>query len=138
MSIAGRELRERDKRIRAEVLEACSERIDLLMENIGNYSDEFGKKRPFKTWDRDDWEAAALRLLSDVQDALDNLHPAASDLEALLREARLNEANAHSTAFNLAMAAHKPEKYAQWRKERITELEKARARASEGEESTGS
>lgn len=49
-----------------------------------------------------------------------------ADLEALLREARLNEANAHSTAFNLAMLAHQPERYAQWREERIAELEKAR------------
>ncbi len=77
-----------NKHARAEVLAACSERLDLFMENIGNYSDEFGKKAPFKTWDRDDWEAAALRLLSDVQDALDQLQPAAKDLEELLREER--------------------------------------------------
>ena len=76
---------------RVEVLAACSERIDLFMENIGNYSDEFGKKRPFKTWDRDDWEAAALRLLSDVQDALDNLQPAASDLAEHDKRVRYQE-----------------------------------------------
>jgi hypothetical protein len=88
---AAKALEEHDKRIRAEVLATCGERIDLFMENIGNYSDEFGKKRPFKTWDRDDWEAAALRLLSDVQDALDKLQPTASALEEYVKNLPLSE-----------------------------------------------
>jgi hypothetical protein len=122
------------RQLRAEVLAAYGERIDLFMENIGNYSDEFGKKRPFKTWDRDDWEAAALRLLTDVQDALDELQPAASDLEALLREAELKslywcrqnlDTYDHGEGIPYAAVAlrHKMDM-------RIAELEKARA--SEG------
>ena len=77
--------------------------------------------------------ASAMKQLEDWGDGelatclRDELQPAAADLEELLREERLNEANAHSTAFNLAMLAHQPERYAQWRAERIAELEKARA-----------
>ena len=67
----------------AEVLAACQSTVEVFIQEIGKFSDEFGKKRPFKTWDRDDWEAAGLRLLTDVQDALEKVQPAAKDLEAL-------------------------------------------------------
>ncbi len=125
-----REVHEAEKQARAEVLAACSERIDLFMENIGNYSDEFGKKRPFKTWDRDDWEAAALRLLSDVQDALDKLQPAAKDLEELLRKAELKGLERFHP--DHCYAAKKDDRVRfSWPccgiGKRITELEKARA-----------
>lgn len=91
MSLAGDEIRELVKQARSEVLTACQGVVEVFIQEIGKFSDELGKKRAFKTWDRGDWEAAGLRLLTDIQDALEKVQPAASDLEALLREARVKE-----------------------------------------------
>ena len=76
------------KQARAEVLAACQNVVEVFIQEIGKFSLEFARWRPFKKWDQDDWEAAGLRLLTDVQDAMEKVQPAASDLEALLEEAR--------------------------------------------------
>ena len=104
----------RDERMRsegrAEVLAACIKELERLSEEARGLG-----------FDDDSL------VITNAKDKLKELQPAAKDLEELLREERLNEANAHSVAFNLAMLTHQPEKYAQWRERRLTELEKARA-----------
>ena len=111
------------KQARSEVLAACKGTVEVFIQEIGKFSDEFGKKRPFKTWDREDWEAAGLRLLTDVQDALDKLQPASSDLEALLREKELAVRYQVQTRLDALQASILHEENT----ERLLELEKARA-----------
>ena len=109
-----------DNRIRAEVLAGHLAYFEKVAKGCADRADkETGEVRA--AWYRqENW-------YENCADDLKQLQPAASDLEALLREERLNEANAHSTAFNLAMLTHQPEKYVKWREGRIAELEKARA-----------
>ena len=121
---------EGSKQARAEVLVACQGVVEVFIQEIGRCSDEFGKYRPFKKWNREDWEAAGLRLLTDVQDALEKVQPAASALEALLREAELRG----------RWAQHARERHGDGEGreffcdecKHLTELEKARANKGKG------
>ncbi len=124
-------LRDGQRKGGAQVLAACQGAVEVFIQEIGKFSQEFAKWRPFKKWDRDDWEAAGSRLLCDLSEAMEKLQPAASDLEALLREERVKERlcvlGEHPGLCN--GDTDNPERHARLCKyhQELAELEKARA-----------
>ncbi len=126
-----------DKRIRAEVLAACLAECRRLFDEI---------------WEKEHGESVKLNVIERLIPRLEKLQPAAKALEALLREAKLEALSNHKKLYETDFANGGTESgnWSGWAAcqirfykriksilgERITELEKARA--SEGEESTGS
>jgi len=79
------------KEARAEVLAACQGVVEVFIQEIGKFSQQFARWRPFKKWDRDDWEAAGSRLLCDLSEAMEKVQPAAKDLEEYVKNLPLSE-----------------------------------------------
>jgi hypothetical protein len=117
MTLAGREQRKHDKRVRAEVLAACIKAIQ-------------GMKREDESELHDDnWDATYNRAVRDCGRIVQKLQPAAADLEELLRKNRLDEAK---WWHNDGYPYHELSKCLCLACRRVNELEKACATEGKG------